>query len=372
MESLSVTTDDHIFTISTHPTTPLIAVGDITGRVSCYSPSGDGDKKMIENISIQEHSKACRALCFSLKGDKLYSASKDKHILSINPISGQILSDVLLAIKSPINVMLYLSDRLVCGHDSGTVSVYNSADLSCIGSLVITEQNEYVSGICHTPSHRQVVVTTGEGQIAIIDIRDIIVKKKFYSNSEILCVCCISGEKKCVTGDTEGKLQFFSWLDNPLQPYAHVTCVSDSSIDSCLALPQGELLCVGCGDGVIRIVNMLLRQVTGVIGHKQKMQIDNLIIADALDMLCCSSGNKVMLWKISNIFIGIEKIEKKRNCEQIEERDRNKKIKLSETSESPQIELSVVKELGKKKKKKKKRQQVQSRSERAQFFDGLL
>ena len=368
---MQVETEDHVFSVAAHPTISLLAVGCITGRVSCYSPCEEKGREMRETFSVTQHTKACRALCFSPKGDKLYSASKDRHLLSVNSSTGHILHSVELAIRSPVNVMLYLSSRLVCGHDSGVVSVYEAGDLSCLGSLVLTEQREYVSGICHTPSERQVVVTTGEGQVALIDTRELVVKKKFYSKSEILSVCSISGEKKVITGDTEGRLHFLSWSDTPLQPYAHMTCAADTSIDSCMVLPCGELMCVGCGDGVVRIVNILSRQVRGVVGRKQKLQIENLCIAGPLDMLCCSSGSKVFLWRISDISSGVEMIEKKRNCEETESTECSKRIKTEETREiNETTQSSVVKGLCKR--KKQKRQQVQSRSDRAQFFDGLL
>ena len=362
---MEVTTEDHVFSVATHPTTSLLAVGCITGRVSCYSPCEVKERELRETFSVTRHTKACRALCFSLKGDKLYSVSKDRHLLSINSTTGHVSHSVELAIRSPVNVMLFLSSRLVCGHDSGVISVYETGDLCYLGSLELTEQKEYVSAICHTPSERQVIVTTGEGQVTLIDTRELVVRKKYYSKSEILSVCSISGEKKVITGDTEGRLHFLSWSDTPLQPYAHMTCAADTSIDSCVVLPGGELLCVGCGDGAVRIVSILSRQVTGVIGRKQKLQIENLCISGPLDMLCCSSGSKVLLWRISDIVIGVEKIEKKRNCEETESAECSKRVKTQETPQS-----IVVKGLGKRKRQQK--QQVQSRSDRAQFFDGLL
>ena len=371
IDMMEVTAEDHVFSVATHPNTSLLAVGSITGCVSCYSPCEEKERELRQTFSVTQHTKACRALCFSPKGDKLYSVSKDRHLLSINSTTGHISQSVDLVIKSPVNVMLFLSSRLVCGHDNGIVSVYETEGLSCLGSLELTEKNEYVSGICHTPSERQVIVTTGEGQVALIDTRELVVKKKYYSKSEILSVCSIPGEKKVVTGDTEGRLHFLSWTDTPLQAYAHMTCVTDTSVDSCVVLTGEELLCVGCGDGVVRIVSILTRQVTGVIGRKQKLQIENLCISEPLDMLCCSSGSKVLLWRISDIVTGVEKIEKKRNCKETESTECSKRVKTQETRELGETsQSSVVKGLCKRKRQKK--QQVQSRSDRAQFFDGLL
>ena len=379
MEALSLAADDHVFSVAASSTASLLACGSITGRVSCYCPSSEEGGKMREMFSIQQNRKSCRALCFSQKGERLYSAYKDKHLCCLSSESGQVLTRVLSAVNSPVNVMLLLSGRIVCGHDNGVVSVYDAGNLKSLGSLAVTEGEEYISGVCHTPSERQVVVTTGEGQIALIDTRELAVKKKFYSKSEILCVCGVRGEKKCVTGDTEGKLHFFSWLDSPLHAYAHLSCGSDTSIDSCVALPQDGVICVGCGDGVIRLVNSVSRQVTGVIGRKFKMQVDNLLISDTLEMLCCSAGNKVTLWSIASILAGVEDIERKRNCDKHEIVESNKRLRLDLSTadsedvtsiESLQGHASVVKGLGKRKKQKKQR--IQSRSERAQFFDGLL
>ena len=377
MEALSLTADDHVFSVACSPTAPLLAAGSISGCVACYSYD-KVDSNTREIFSTQRDSKSCRALCFSPKGDRLYSAHKDKHLYCLCSESGQLLRRVPTAVKSPVNVMLLLSGRVVCGHDSGAVSFYDAEDLKSLGSLVLTEGEEYISGMCHTPSERQVIATTGEGQIALLDIRELSVKKKFYSKSEILCVCGVREEKKCVVGDTEGKLHFYSWLDTPLKPYAHITCACDTSIDSCVALPDEEFVCVGCGDGVVRIVNLVSRQVTGVIGRKQKMQIDNLVISETMAMLCCSAGNRVVLWSLSDILAGAESIERKRNCDGREENESNKRVKVdSQSADSegvmvsePQQRHSVV--VGLRKNKKQKKQQIRSKSERAQFFDGLL
>ena len=377
MEALSLTADDHVFSVAASPTAPVLAAGSITGRVSCYSCDKE-DINTRELFSTQLNDKSCRALCFSPKGERLYSAHRDKHLCCLSSELGQLLTRVPTAVNSPVNVMLLLSGRVVCGHDSGSVSVYDAGDLRSLGSLALTEGEEYISGACHTPSERQVVVTTGEGQIVLIDTREIAVKKKFYSKSEILCVCGVRGEKRCVTGDTEGRLHFFSWLDAPLQPYAHLTCACDTSVDSCVALPEGKFVCVGCGDGVVRIVNLVSRQVTGVIGRKQNMQIDNLLVSEPMAMLCCSAGNKVMLWSIPDILDGVENIEKKRKCEKREIVESNKRLKLDLLSADSEGVVSneslkgqsIVK--GLRRKKKQKKQQTESRSKRAQFFDGLI
>ena len=377
MDSVSVTTDDLVFSVAAHPTSSQLAVGSITGRVAGYAPT-DVDGEELDEVFSLQHSECCRSLCYSPSGDILYSASKDRHLYALNSEDGKEMCCVASAVKSPVNVMLCLSDRLICAHDNGVVSVYEAKDLAAVGSLHLTEGEEYISGMCHTPSGRQLVVSTGEGQIALIDIRELVLKKKFYCKNELLCVCWIEGEKKCIAGDTEGRIHFFTWLDCPLHPYAHVNCASETSVDSCEQLPL-SLVCVGCGDGVVRIVNTLSLQVLGVVGRRQKMHIAGLVVSSPLGMLCCSTGDKVILWRTADILSGVEQIERKRNQREDDENpEQRKKGRVDAECETEQAVRSepakegiVVRGLRKGKKKQKK-QKYDSRSRRAMFFDGLL
>lgn len=75
-EGLEGSGDHVLFSIDTHPTTNILAAGEISGKVTLYQYSNEVDCKPVMDFT-HHVGYSCRALQFSRNGTRLYSGSNE-------------------------------------------------------------------------------------------------------------------------------------------------------------------------------------------------------------------------------------------------------------------------------------------------------
>lgn len=124
---------------------------------------------------------------------------------------------------------------------------------------------DYITDFAFNFEHHYLYATSGDNFLTVIDFR----KGKQIAQSEdqedeFLCVSSIKNGRKIVCGTQSGVLAIFSfgeWLDRSDHYPGH-----PDTVDSIFNIDEDTII-TGCGDGIIRIVNIFPNKILGVIGE---------------------------------------------------------------------------------------------------------
>lgn len=308
MSDIVIKCEEPIFSIAVHPTRPQYVTGTISGEIISYSIISNTDTPIVYS---PKRKYSCRSLTFSIDGKYLYSAFKNNLITCYSSNSGDVISKTKAVFKSPVSVICAMITVLICGHDDGSLSVYSIDTLTAISQIDGGEYNDYITGINMITSHyngNYILYTTGGGLLAMLNVDTVKIIKQAYERAELNCVLSYEEESTCIVGDSQGKLHFYSYNTNDLIKISSLKCCIDGSIE-CIVRISDDLICVGCSDGITRIVNRCTVRLVGTVGQKQKYDIDKLIVSQMTGKLLVNSGSVIIIYDVESILEQVMKIQ---------------------------------------------------------------
>mmetsp|Transcript_3391 Transcript_3391/g.5708 ORF Transcript_3391/g.5708 Transcript_3391/m.5708 type:complete len:402 (+) Transcript_3391:103-1308(+) len=278
----------------------------------------------------QAHNVSCRSSVF-LNGDALVSgdAEGNIHVSSVERGGARVLTHEPAAAgnKAPLrddgeeasgddsgsefecgaSCLASLGDgnTFAVGYDDGTVSTFDKRTLmrESKPNVQLSKHTDFVSDMAVTQSGHQVVTSSGDGTLCLLDLRKgkLVARSEDDADDEMLSVVLVKGEKKVVCGHQSGVMGIYSW--------GYWNDCSDrfpghpGSVDSIVKIDEDTVL-TGSSDGLIRIVSILPNKALGIVGeHLADNPIEHLCLEPEHreTLLSISHNNVVKLWSVGEL-----------------------------------------------------------------------
>lgn len=176
--------------------------------------------------------------------------------------------------------------------------MWDSRTWKCVMS--VHDNKDFISDMACNHDRTTLLATSGDGTLSAFDLRQKRLEQRSDpSESELLSLAIVKGERKVVCGDGEGCLLLFNWglwgdiTDRfPGHP---------QSIDSLLATSD-SVVCSGCMDGAIRAVQILPNQVLTEVGrHTDSYPIDCMKLTHDHQFMVTCSQDYCKFWSVPDI-----------------------------------------------------------------------
>ncbi|KAL5520628.1 JIP5 [Sanghuangporus sanghuang] len=277
-----ISTGAQVFDISFHPTASLVYVGLLTGGIKAFSYDEQGQAE--EKFSIRPSKRSCRGLATNEDGSHLFAVGKGKAMYTIDTSTGKVIDTRTGIHQSPINRIKCLTPHLLCtGDDDGVVKLWDPRNPGEIKSY--DHHFDFISDFMWTGDRKQLVTTSGDGTLSVIDVRS---KKpgpltqSEDQEDELLSIARIRGGEKTVVGTQQGILSIFNrssgWGDCVDRVPGH-----PHSIDALHSLPSSypsshSTLLTGSSDGFLRAVQLFPTKLLGIVADHGEFPIERIAI----------------------------------------------------------------------------------------------
>nr|XP_042903646.1 WD repeat-containing protein 55 isoform X2 [Parasteatoda tepidariorum] len=283
--------------ICCHPKKDLVAVGTISGPVDLYSFSRESTNKEI--LSYVHHKHSCRAVKFSESGEHLFTASKDTTICVVDMESNSVYRKFSRVSGLPIYSLLPIDNYLLAaGEDEGQVVLWDFRMQNPI--QVFEDCEDFISSMAMKKEKRVVLAASGDGRIVSYNLRAMKMDKQSeYLDVELLSLGIFKDGSKVAVGGGDGAINIFN--------FGEFGNISDrfpghpGSVDS-MAVLSDDVLCTGCEDGKIRVVQLFPNRFLGVLGGHKGFAVEGLSLSHDSSLLAsCSYDQKVKFWDLSSV-----------------------------------------------------------------------
>ncbi|KAF7553951.1 hypothetical protein G7Z17_g3280 [Cylindrodendrum hubeiense] len=393
-----------VFATALHPTEPLLTVGLSSGHVETFRlPPGnssddsvDGDtsvlsdgKGMIDTIwRTRRHKGSCRAVVYAHDGAAMFSAGTDSVVKHFDSATGRVISK--LAIPStttmpdaPTLLHALNPQSLLLATDSGALHIIDLRDGAPGKKPAQTHfpHADYVSSVTPLPPTKDSTsgfpkqwVSTGGTTVAVTDVRRGVLVRSEDQEDELLTSCFVSGmgPKKnpnngiLAIGSGSGVLTLWdkgAWDDQQERIIVDGDKKGNGeSIDAVVMVPQelgiGKKVVCGVGDGSLRVVDLLRREVDVSINlrHDHMESVVSLAF-DSEHRLISAGGKTVKLWEELSELQANDSDEDEGSDEESEEEEQSGKRAAESESDSDDSDAERVEEM---KRRAKRRKEVQS------------
>ncbi|ORX34958.1 WD40-repeat-containing domain protein [Kockovaella imperatae] len=265
------------FDLSFHPTEPVLYASLLTGEVKAFQyDDTTGESSGSASWSVRPTKRTARAVDCSEDGTRLWMGGKAGGLFELDPKDGALKSERLEAHESPINRVYSINEQLLAtGDDDGVIKFWDPRQEESIRSY--SQHFDYISDFCFFGDKKQLVTTSGDGHISVIDIRSNKATPLQVSDDqedELLSVVAIKGDSKAIVGSTTGILTIWDrsrgWGDCVDRIPGH-----PDSVDAMVALTP-DIVATGSEDGMIRVIQVLPHKFLGVIATHDDYPIERM------------------------------------------------------------------------------------------------
>ncbi|KAF3934901.1 hypothetical protein ABW19_dt0205514 [Dactylella cylindrospora] len=335
-----------IFTLATHPSSPLFTAGLLSGHVYTYTwpqeiPSDDSDSEGASNSlpggykvawKTRRHKGSCRSAAYSHDGQALYTAGTDSLIKVASTTTGQVTQKALIPPSSstsqadnPSHIHPLTPHHLLLGTDAGTIHLYDTrVSLPVKPTLSWTSIHEdYISSISPLPPTSEStsnlpksLITTGDTTLAVVDVRKGLMQRSEDQENELLSSCVVNGVGKggrstrVYAGMSSGTIHAFErgvWTDmcerikiggkdTEVDVVAEYTQTGDEEVG------KGKCIAAGCSDGIVRVVRLGGNKIVRMFEHGGSGEEEGIsaIGFDCDGSMVTAGGSTVKIWYQEN------------------------------------------------------------------------
>ncbi|CAE6524030.1 unnamed protein product, partial [Rhizoctonia solani] len=194
---------------------------------------------------------------------------------AIDTSTGKVVREQAQAHESAINRVTRFMSMLATGDDNGVVKLWDPRQISPIRSY--THHFDFISDFLWLQDKKQLVTTSGDGTLSVIDVRSSKVEPFAHSEDqedELLSIVSIKDGKKVAVGTQTGVISIWNrssgWADcvDRLKGHPH-------SVDALATLSE-DVIVTGSSDGLVRVVQVLPNKLLGVIADHGTFPIERL------------------------------------------------------------------------------------------------
>ncbi|KAH8112369.1 WD40 repeat-like protein [Phellopilus nigrolimitatus] len=277
-----IKTGAQVFDIAFHPSEPVVFTGLLTGGIKAFRYDEQGNSQ--EGFSVRPSKRSCRGLATNEDGSQLFAVGKGKALHTLDAATGKLIDSRLGVHQAPINRIKRLKPHLLCtGDDDGVVKLWDPRKPEALKSY--SHHFDFISDFMWIDGKRQLVVTSGDGTLSVIDVRSN--KPTPFAHSEdqedeLLSIVPIRGGEKTVVGTQTGILSIFNrtsgWGDCVDRVPGH-----PHSIDALCALPASypsshSTILTGSSDGLLRAVQLFPTKLLGVVADHGAFPIERIAV----------------------------------------------------------------------------------------------
>ncbi|ORY22972.1 WD40-repeat-containing domain protein [Naematelia encephala] len=263
------------FDVVFHPQSPVIYGAILTGEVKAFRYDEEGEAST--SWSVRPTRRAARAISVEASGDSIWVGAKSGALIQLGAMDGSIKSE-REAHETAINRVACISPQLVVsGDDDGVIKFWDPRQPDCIRTY--SQHYDYISDFAYFDDKRQLVATSGDGHLSVIDIRSNKPSPLSISDDqedELLSIVPIKNDTKAIVGSALGILSIWNrnqgWGDCVDRIPGH-----PASIDALVALTP-DIIASGSEDGMIRVTQIQPHKFLGVIATHEEYPIERLAL----------------------------------------------------------------------------------------------
>ncbi|CUA71935.1 WD repeat-containing protein JIP5 [Coprinopsis cinerea okayama7 len=262
-----------VFDLAFNPKHDIVYTGLLDGHIKAFAYDDQGT--CTSKFDIRPTKRSARSLGVDQEGLELYSVSKDRSIHAIDTSTGKVVREQAQAHESAINRVTRFMSMLATGDDNGVVKLWDPRQISPIRSY--THHFDFISDFLWLQDKKQLVTTSGDGTLSVIDVRSSKVEPFAHSEDqedELLSIVSIKDGKKVAVGTQTGVISIWNrssgWADcvDRLKGHPH-------SVDALATLSE-DVIVTGSSDGLVRVVQVLPNKLLGVIADHGTFPIERL------------------------------------------------------------------------------------------------
>nr|ODO01335.1 WD repeat-containing protein JIP5 [Cryptococcus depauperatus CBS 7855] len=263
------------FDLDFHPKEPVVFSSLLTGQV-CAWRYDDATGETTSEWSARPSKRTARALSVEQDGDYVWVGGKSGNIFQLSSANGLVAREIVEAHESPVNRIFCMNpNHIASGDDEGVIKFWDPREEASIRTY--SQHFDYITDFIYFEDKRQLVTTSGDGHLSVIDIRSNKAQPLSISDDqedELLSIVPIKRGTKAIVGSGLGVLSIWDrkkgWGDCVDRIPGH-----PASVDAMVALTP-DIVATGSEDGMIRVIQILPHKFLGVVATHGDFPIERI------------------------------------------------------------------------------------------------